>query len=111
LGAGGFFFEPRDHADVLTAPRGLGHQSQRRPDLRRRARIKGCGVGIKVRRHYTDQRVGIAIQKNFLAEFSGIRGEAALPETVTNESNTLAVTAIFFLQEIAADYGMNAENA
>lgn len=101
--------ELRFDFDVPAAARRFCHQSKRCPDIRsgriRRAALPQRTEGA---RHDADQREGLAIEQNGLADLRGICSKAAHPQGVTNDGHALAIALVIFVQKIAAELRLNA---
>src|SRR5271165_775476 len=49
-----------------------------------------AGVRVEVRRHYAHHRIGLAVQSEDAAEYSGIAGEVFVPDTLAEDDGVSA---------------------
>src|SRR5579859_635808 len=112
LHVGNAGFKARQHADVFSAAGGIGHEGKGSPDIRGTTsrKVGGDGDRRETSRHNTDQSVRVAIQKNFPADLSRVRPEAARPQIVANDGDALSASTIIFLSKIAAEKRLNAQD-
>ncbi len=63
----------------------------------------------KVRRHYTDNRERLAVERHFSIDYVRIAVETSLPKCVTQNSNVLVADLIFLRQERSSEHRLHTQ--
>src|SRR5262245_48430730 len=102
-------FEPRDHAEKMTATIKMYWLGNGRPKLWRFARQRAWRK-LELWRHDADHRVALIVQRDVLTDNALISAEATLPEIVAQDHNAISARPILFGQKGAAQRGLDAHN-
>src|SRR5258705_8921801 len=80
----------------------FGAVGQRNPNLRRLTPGETRMRKLKVRRHHTDHRVGLIIERYGPVDNSPVTSEAPLPEPITKHCQTIAIHLLLSFPEYPA---------
>ncbi len=112
LSTGNTGLQPRQHADIFAAAHRPGNERQRRPNIRC-ARVGRTFISyrIEVARHHPNHSEWLTVQQNGFAYPVGVASQPAHPNSIANDCDALAITAILFVQKVAAEHWVNSQNS